>query len=104
MRAKDIEPGKRYIVRLSEDQSLVFRGCKVEATVLRAGFHYDVERTRGSMVRGASFTDVTRSEHPSGVEVSWEAQDVESVRRHMRNERATAGSAVINARSVLRPA
>jgi len=103
MNTKDIEPDRQYLVHLSEDESLVYRGCTVVATVLRAGFHYEVCHTRGSMVRGAPFVSYRQSEHPNGVEVKWERQDVPSARRHAGVEHVGAGKAIINARAVLSP-
>lgn len=103
MKTSAIKPNGKYQVRLTEEQSLVYRGCEVEATVIRAGFHYDVEYTTGSAIRGAPFHRTQKSEHPQGVEVVWETQEVWS---NLRNrgingkQRVQAGRAIVNARAV----
>ena len=94
MKTSEIEVGGRYRVRLSEEQALVYRGCAVEATVVRAGFHYDVTYTAGSRVRGAPFVRQQRSEHPNGVEVRWEEQQVPGNTRHVKVETVHAGHAI----------
>ncbi len=100
MKTADIKPGGRYRVRLSEEQSLIYLGCDVTATVLRAGFHYDVTQRRGSMVRGAPYVTEQKSEHANGVEVQWETQEVASNRRHAKTETVSADRAILGARSV----
>jgi hypothetical protein len=100
MRTKDIEVGKTYNLRLSEEQSLIYQGCDVVARVLRAGFHYEVRYSTGSAVRGAPFVTYRQSEHPNGVEVEWERQEVWSNRRHRNREYVGAGRAIVNARAV----
>jgi len=100
MKTSEIIPGHKYSVRLSEDQSLVYRGCTAKATVIRAGFHYDVTYTRGSMVRGAPFQTEQSSTHATGVEVEWDTQQVDSLRRGFKDERLAAGRDIVNARAV----
>ena len=100
MKTKDIKPGKKYLVHVSEEDSLVYGGTDLEATVIRAGFHYEVTRVRGSMIRGAPFYDTKLSEYPNGVEVEWEKQEVWSNQRGRKKENAPAGRAIINARQV----
>lgn len=104
MRTADIQPGKTYCVRLTELQSSVYQGCEVEAKVLRAGFHYDVDYSHGSRIRGAPINWTQRSEHPNGVEVEWERQQVPDNRPYGRRKGFTdtcmAGRAIVNARAV----
>lgn len=103
MRTAEIVPGRTYVVRLTEQQAMIWRGCRAEATVVRAGFTYDVEHRRGSAVRGAPFVTDRPSAHPNGVEVVWQRQTVIGSRRHFTEETLTPGRAIINARAVLYP-
>jgi hypothetical protein len=103
MKIAEITPGHRYRIHLSEEQSFIYRGCDIIATVLRVGVFYDVVSSRGSMVRGAPYTSAHRSERASGVEVQWEAQEVVSSKRHAQSETVTADRTVINARAILHP-
>lgn len=100
MRTKDIEVGKTYLVRLSEQQSMIYLGCEVEARVLRAGFHYEVEHRRGSAIRGAPFVTYRQSEHPNGVEVQWDDQEVWSNKRDRHKQTVRGSRAIVNARAV----
>jgi hypothetical protein len=97
----EIEPGRRYKARLTEDQATIWRGCQADVTVVRAGFHYDVEHREGSRVRGAPFVRRRQSEHPNGVEVTWDEQKVTGARRGFPHETLLPGRAIINARAVL---
>lgn len=100
MKTKDIEVGQTYVVRLSERQSLIYLGCDVDARVLRAGFHYEVEYVKGSAIRGAPFVTYRQSEHPNGVEVEWDDQEVWSNKRDWKQETVRRGRAIVNARAV----
>lgn len=101
MKTSDIKPGMYALVRLTEEQSVVYRGCEVVAKVLRAGFHYDVTYVKGSMVRGAPFYRTQRSRLPQGVEIEWVEQYTDgSYRRDRSRERCGAGRAIVNARAV----
>lgn len=100
MKTKDIEVGKTYLVHLTELQSMIYGGCHVEARVVRAGFHYDVEYRQASRVRGAPYVRYQQSEHANGVEVKWDRQEVESNRRNWETEFVNAGRAIVNARAV----
>lgn len=104
MRTQEIKPDGVYVVKLSERDSVIYGGCEAEARVIRAGFHYTVERTRASRVRGAPFHDRRESEYPTGVEIEWDAQDVRSNRRGWDTEKLHPGRAIINARQVLQEA
>lgn len=107
MKTKDIEPGGLYDVRLPEWLAGTPGGSSViRARVLRAGFHYDVEVTTGSMIRGAPFKRTHRSEYANGVEVEWERQDVPSHNRYWRKrgipETVHPGRGIVNASAVKR--
>lgn len=101
MKTKDIEVGKTYLVRLTERQGMVYRGCDVRAKVVRVGFRYDVEYVHGSAIRGAPFKRQVESTHANGVEVEWEDQEVETpYLRHARFGQCRKGRAIVNARAV----
>jgi hypothetical protein len=102
VRVKDIKVGGTYVVHLDERTAGVYKGTNVEARVIRAGFHYEVETVTGTMVRGAPMHRYHESEHPVGVEIEWDEQEVETGHRHrsLRNQRIRPGRATVNARQV----
>lgn len=100
MRIADIQPGRTYRVHVSERDSLIYRGCDLTARVVRAGFHYEVDRLTASRVRGAPFHRRHTSAHPTGVEVEWDEQEVYSRRPRTDTERVLPGRAIVTANAV----